>query len=78
LIVSIGPKNPSWTYAPTSPRGISFANVSSTSSSPGAIQSKISRRMTKNPPLIRTPDVSIARTSRTVPSSSAWTMCAWK
>ena len=40
LIVSIGPKNPSYGYATTSPRGISRANVSSTSSSPGSIQSR--------------------------------------
>ena len=35
LIVSIGPKKPSYGNATTSPRGISRANVSSTSSSPG-------------------------------------------
>ena len=54
LIVSIGPKNPSYGYATTSPRGMRRENVSSTSSSPGSIHSRSSLRHTKKPPLIRT------------------------
>ena len=45
LIVSIGPKKPVVAGRRSPRRGaISFANVSSTSSSPGSIQSRISRR----------------------------------
>ena len=74
LIVSIGAEEARRTGTrPARRSAISRANVSSTSSSPGSIRSRISRRKTKKPPLIRTSSGSCPRRRATLPSASVVT-----